>query len=129
LAQSSKKKAAKAQPAQKTESVTLDYQTDDPAVWGKVFPLQYELYLKTVDMQRTKYGGIEAVPHSSTDADPRGADTRRVDQLFTAGTARAARQELQADDRCGEHSSAACASGSVDGEIARAAGARVLVRR
>jgi hypothetical protein len=34
---------------------------EDPAVWGKVFPLHYELYKKTVDMERTKYGGSEAV--------------------------------------------------------------------
>ena len=75
-AQSSKKKAAKSQPASKAESVTLNDQTDDPAVWGKVFPLQYELYSKTVDMQRTKYGGSEAVPRSPTDADPRSMVSR-----------------------------------------------------
>ena len=44
---------------------------DDPAIWGKVFPLQYELYLKTVDMQRTRYGGSEAEPRTPTKADPR----------------------------------------------------------
>ena len=44
---------------------------DDPAEWGKVFPLHYELYRKSVDMQRTKYGGSEAMPRTPTQADPR----------------------------------------------------------
>ena len=71
-----KKKAGKGQPAKQAETVTLTDETDDPAVWGKLFPLQYELYSKTVDMQRTKYGGSEAVPHSPTDADPRSMVAR-----------------------------------------------------
>jgi hypothetical protein len=41
--------------------VELNDTIDDPAVWGKNFPMQYDLYLRTVDMQRTKYGGSEAV--------------------------------------------------------------------
>ena len=49
---------------------------DDPAVWGKNFPMQYDLYLRTVDEQRTKYGGSEAMPHSPTQADPRSAVAR-----------------------------------------------------
>ena len=49
---------------------------DDPAVWGKNFPMQYDLYLRTVDMQRTKYGGSEAMPHSPTQADPRSVVAR-----------------------------------------------------
>lgn len=72
---SAKKKAAK-QPSKQAETVTLTEETDDPAVWGKLFPLHYELYSKTVDMQRTKYGGSEAVPHSPTDADPRSMVAR-----------------------------------------------------
>lgn len=44
---------------------------DDPAVWGKNFPHQYDSYLKTADMKRTKYGGSEAFPHVPTDKDPR----------------------------------------------------------
>src|SRR5262245_30272420 len=51
--------------------VELDDQTEDPAVWGKNFPLQYDAYLRTVDQQRTLYGGSEALPHSPTEADPR----------------------------------------------------------
>ena len=30
---------------------------DDPAVWGKNFPLQYDLYRRTVDQVRTRFGG------------------------------------------------------------------------
>ena len=33
----------------------------DPAVWGKNFPIQYDQYLRTVDMTRTRYGGSEAM--------------------------------------------------------------------
>jgi nitrite reductase (cytochrome c-552) len=51
--------------------VELDDTTTDPAVWGKNFPLQYDSYLKTVDQQRTRYGGSEAVPRTPSDADPR----------------------------------------------------------
>ncbi|MCC7154551.1 MAG: ammonia-forming cytochrome c nitrite reductase subunit c552 [Bryobacterales bacterium] len=45
--------------------------TDDPAVWGNNFPLQYDAYKKTVDQTRTRYGGSEALPHPPTKADPR----------------------------------------------------------
>jgi len=45
--------------------------TDDPAVWGKTFPLHYELYLKTTDMTRTKHGGSEAMPRTPSATDPR----------------------------------------------------------
>jgi len=51
--------------------VDLNDTISNPAVWGKNFPMQYDLYLRTVDMQRTKYGGSEAEPHSPTQADPR----------------------------------------------------------
>jgi len=51
--------------------VELTDDTEDPAVWGKNFPMQYDLYLRTVDMERTLYGGSEAMPHSPTAADPR----------------------------------------------------------
>jgi len=51
--------------------VELDDRTEDPAVWGKNFPLQYDAYLRTVDQQRTLYGESEALPHSPTEADPR----------------------------------------------------------
>jgi len=51
--------------------VALDDTTDDPAVWGKNFPLQYDDYKRTVDQSRTRYGGSEAVPRTPSDADPR----------------------------------------------------------
>ena len=51
--------------------VELDDNTEDPAIWGKNFPQQYDAYLRTVDQQRTRYGGSEAIPHTPTDVDPR----------------------------------------------------------
>ncbi|HKG91615.1 MAG TPA: ammonia-forming cytochrome c nitrite reductase subunit c552 [Gemmatimonadaceae bacterium] len=51
--------------------VALDDTTQDPAVWGKNFPLQYDDYRKTVDQVRTRYGGSEGEPHTPSDADPR----------------------------------------------------------
>ncbi len=51
--------------------VALDENTDDPAVWGKNFPMQYDGYKRTVDQVRTRYGGSEAVPRTPTAADPR----------------------------------------------------------
>jgi nitrite reductase (cytochrome c-552) len=67
-AKATKKKSSKAETSQQ-QPITDD--VDDPAVWGKMFPLYYELYLKTVDMTRTKYGGSEALPHSPKQGDPR----------------------------------------------------------
>jgi nitrite reductase (cytochrome c-552) len=69
IAQSPAKKQGKA--AKKSEPSPITDDVDDPAVWGKLYPLYYELYMKTVDMERTKYGGSEAVPHVPTKADPR----------------------------------------------------------
>lgn len=51
--------------------VELTDETLDPATWGKNFPLQYDSYLRTVDMVRTRYGGSEAVPRTPTSSDPR----------------------------------------------------------
>ena len=51
--------------------VELTDDTTDPAVWGKNFPLQYDDYKRTVDQQRTRYGGSEATPRTPTSADPR----------------------------------------------------------
>jgi nitrite reductase (cytochrome c-552) len=51
--------------------VELSDTIEDPAVWGKNFPFQYDAYKRTVDQQRTRYGGSEAVPRTPTDADPR----------------------------------------------------------
>ena len=51
--------------------VELDDQTTDPAEWGKNFPVHYEDYLRTADMEQTLYGGSEAIPNHPTDRDPR----------------------------------------------------------
>jgi len=51
--------------------VELTDDTEDPAIWGKNFPLQYDSYLRTVDQQRTRFGGSEAVHRTPTGADPR----------------------------------------------------------
>jgi nitrite reductase (cytochrome c-552) len=51
--------------------VELTDTTQDPATWGRNFPLQYDDYRKTVDMVRTRYGGSEALPRDPTATDPR----------------------------------------------------------
>ncbi len=51
--------------------VELTNETEDPAVWGKNFPQQYDGYLRSVDQQRTRFGGSEAMPQTPTEADPR----------------------------------------------------------
>lgn len=51
--------------------VELDDTIEDPEVWGKNFPLQYDGYKRTVDQVRTRFGGSEAVPKTPTEADPR----------------------------------------------------------
>jgi len=65
--------------------VELTDGTEDAEVWGKNFPLQYDDYLKTVDMERTRYGGSEAVPREPTVDDPRSVTSAskldRIPQL------------------------------------------------
>lgn len=51
--------------------VELTDTTQDPAIWGKNFPLQYDGYKRTVDQIRTRFGGSEAIPRTPTNADPR----------------------------------------------------------
>lgn len=51
--------------------VELTDETEDPSVWGQNFPLQYDGYRRTVDQERTRFGGSEAVPRTPTAADPR----------------------------------------------------------
>ncbi|HOK78570.1 MAG TPA: ammonia-forming cytochrome c nitrite reductase subunit c552, partial [Verrucomicrobiota bacterium] len=51
--------------------VELTDETEDPAIWGKNFPLQYDSYKRTVDQVRTRFGGSEARPRTPTSADPR----------------------------------------------------------
>jgi hypothetical protein len=63
--------------------VDLTDDIDDPAVWGKNFPQQFDQYKRTVDQVRTRHGGSEAVPRTPTDADPRSvvAQSSRVGGL------------------------------------------------
>jgi len=62
-----KRPVVKSSPA--APKVELTEETDDPAVWGREYPAEYETYLKTTDMVRTRYGGSEAFPWKSTGAD------------------------------------------------------------
>ena len=48
--------------------VELTEDTIDPAEWGKNFPREYDGYKRTVDTERTRYGGSEAF--SKLDTDP-----------------------------------------------------------
>ena len=65
--------------------VELTDETEDPAVWGKNFPLQYDGYLRTVDTVRTRFGGSEAIPREPDEDDPRSVTSQqqldRVPQL------------------------------------------------
>ena len=51
--------------------VEIEATTEDPAIWGRNFPNQYDGYRRTVDQERTRFGGSEAVPRVPTAADPR----------------------------------------------------------
>jgi nitrite reductase (cytochrome c-552) len=51
--------------------VEITDDTEEAAIWGKNFPLQWDLYTRTVDMVRTRYGGSEGVPRTPTQVDPR----------------------------------------------------------
>lgn len=53
---------------QQVKVVELDEETIDPAIWGKNYPREYDSYKRTVDTERTNYGGSEAI--SKIDADP-----------------------------------------------------------
>lgn len=51
--------------------VELNESIEDPAIWGKNFPMQYDGYRRTVDQVRTRFGGSEAIPRTPTQVDPR----------------------------------------------------------
>jgi nitrite reductase (cytochrome c-552) len=53
--------------------VEITDDTTDPAIWGKNFPMQFDSYKRTVDQERTRYGGSEALRHLPTQIDPRSA--------------------------------------------------------
>ncbi len=68
-------------PRKKAEPPPITDQTEDPAIWGLRFPLQYERYLKTTDMRPTKYGGSKPTPHTPTESDPRTVTSQsKVDE-------------------------------------------------
>src|SRR5262249_55013381 len=48
--------------------VDLDENTIDPEIWRRNFPRQYDGYIRTVDMERTKHGGNEAIDKLQADA-------------------------------------------------------------
>ncbi|MEX1096870.1 MAG: hypothetical protein WED34_12555, partial [Planctomycetales bacterium] len=50
--------------------VEVTERTTDPARWGVNWPHQYDSYRRTVDYERTRYGGSDAVPKQKLDADP-----------------------------------------------------------
>jgi nitrite reductase (cytochrome c-552) len=51
--------------------VDVNDQIDDPAIWGKNFPSEYESYQRTTEMRKTMYGGSEAMPRQASADDPR----------------------------------------------------------
>ena len=71
--------------------VEIDDNTVDPAIWGKNFPLQYDAYKRTVDQDRTRYGGSRG---ASPSADTRGsarAPLRRASWKTTPASSRCGR--------------------------------------
>jgi nitrite reductase (cytochrome c-552) len=56
--------------------VEISDATPDPAHWGKNFPLHYDAYRRTTEMEGTLYGGSEAIPHVPSDIDPRDFTSR-----------------------------------------------------
>ncbi|CAN5776872.1 ammonia-forming cytochrome c nitrite reductase subunit c552 [soil metagenome] len=50
--------------------VDVDEDTTDPAVWGVNWPRQYDSFRRTVDYERTRYGGSDAIPIQKLDAYP-----------------------------------------------------------
>ncbi|HMP81015.1 MAG TPA: ammonia-forming cytochrome c nitrite reductase subunit c552, partial [Pirellulaceae bacterium] len=50
--------------------VEVNDMTVDPALWGTNWPHQYDSYKRTVDHERTRYGGSEAIPEQKLDVYP-----------------------------------------------------------
>jgi nitrite reductase (cytochrome c-552) len=44
--------------------------TTDPTIWGANWPRQYESYRRTVDYERTRYGGSDAIPRQKLEVYP-----------------------------------------------------------
>ncbi|GAA1398962.1 ammonia-forming cytochrome c nitrite reductase subunit c552 [Luteococcus peritonei] len=53
------------------EAVKITDDTVDPAVWGKNFPIQYEMFKKTTEMEPTEHGGSNPTKQTPTATDPR----------------------------------------------------------
>ena len=61
--------------------VELNDDTEDPAIWGKNFPQQYDGYIRTVQMGKTRFGGSEAMPRIPTPDNPLTTVTKsRLDE-------------------------------------------------
>jgi nitrite reductase (cytochrome c-552) len=56
--------------------VELNDSIDDPAIWGKNFPLHYEDYMRTEEMVATRFGGSVPVSREPTADDPRTFTSR-----------------------------------------------------
>ena len=50
--------------------VDVREETVDAAAWGMNWPRQYDDYLRTVDVTRTRFGGSEALPAQKIERDP-----------------------------------------------------------
>ncbi|MGH7133570.1 MAG: ammonia-forming cytochrome c nitrite reductase subunit c552, partial [Phycisphaerales bacterium] len=64
--------------------VDIKETTVDPAEWGKNFPRQYDSYIRTVDNERTRYGGSDAAPApgGGTHADSKLESDPRLKTIF-----------------------------------------------
>jgi nitrite reductase (cytochrome c-552) len=51
-------------------AVHVDEHTIDPVPWGANWPHQYDSYIRTVDYERTRYGGSDAVPVQKLEEHP-----------------------------------------------------------
>jgi nitrite reductase (cytochrome c-552) len=62
--------------------VDIDETVADPAEWGKNFPRQYDGYRRTVDMNRTRYGGSEADPFATAHSFSRIEEDPRLKTMW-----------------------------------------------
>lgn len=50
--------------------IEVTEETVDPEIWGRNWPHQYDSYKRTVDYERTRYGGSDAIPVQKLDVYP-----------------------------------------------------------
>jgi nitrite reductase (cytochrome c-552) len=50
--------------------VEVDEWTDDPAIWGRNWPRQYDSYRRTADLTHTRYGGSDGITDQRLERDP-----------------------------------------------------------